>query len=377
MGKRWRLGRWGRVSVVGGVLLAGVGVAAVPAFADFAGHGSGYVWLDNPSTPVGVSHVPAVSYQANSTGRTNTVVRQGTGTYSVRFPGLGSGGTALVTAYGGSSERPDDRCKILSWSTTRSFPSSVPTTTISVGCFTQPGAPVDSLFTASYTFPLPGSVTARAAYLRHDRPTATVGGWTTPSPSFNSRGGGNRVFHQARGEYLVHLPGLGHPPKQGNFQVQVTAFGRPSADPSAWCDLEGDVGDEATGGYLVYCTDARGRAIDSGFTLTAVEGAGHLLRAGPSSSADIGCDHGFCSAGSNTPAVTVNVIGPGFLEVRLPVDMNNGNVQVTTWFAAGDPQPTRGRCKISSWGGRSVFVTCHNQFGAEAEFTTFTVGFAA
>jgi hypothetical protein len=297
----------------------------------------------------------------------------------VRFPGLGQGGAALVTAYGGPSWRPDDRCKIISWSTSRTRPSFVPTTTVNVGCFNRLGVAVDSQFTASYTIPLASSVQTRAAYLWNDQPNAPVGAWFTPNPSFqfNSFGAHNTIFHIGTGEYQVRLPGLGHPPKQSQFQVQVTAFGTPSSAPSAWCDLDGDVGTAGDGDYLVTCFDSNSRAVDSGFTLTAVEHRGHLLVPGPFTFADVGCEQTSCLAGSNTPAVTVDALGQGLYQVNLPISMPNGNVQVTTWFADGDLNDPRGRCKISSWGGTVVLVRCLDQFGADPVRTTFTVGFAS
>jgi len=242
----------------------------------------------------------------------------------------------------------------------------------------------------SYTIPDPSSVHARAAYLWNDRPAAPVGAWSTPNPAyqFNSFGVRNTVFHQATGEYLVLLPGLGHPAKQGAFQVQVTAFGTPSADPSAWCALDGDASDDADGLYLVVCTSASGLPIDAGFTLTAVEGASFLLAPATGAYANVGCslitDAGVppyysCGVGSDTPDATVDVVGDGQFLVHLPADLSNGDVQVTTWFAAANRvDPTRGLCKIAFWAsGWGVQVNCFDQFGRAPGAATFTVGFVA
>src|SRR5262249_41274398 len=63
----------------------------------------GYVWADQPAA---ASYTPASPYQKNSSFTANTVRRNGIGSYTVRFPNLGtSGGMAHATAYGYSANR--------------------------------------------------------------------------------------------------------------------------------------------------------------------------------------------------------------------------------------------------------------------------------
>src|SRR5262249_22594154 len=44
-----------------------------------------YVWADQPGS---ASYTPSTFYQFNSKGLTNTITRNGTGSYVVKFPGL-------------------------------------------------------------------------------------------------------------------------------------------------------------------------------------------------------------------------------------------------------------------------------------------------
>ncbi len=80
------------------------------------------------------------SYLYNSTGQGGEVRRSGAGTYSVRLPGLGSGGgkggTVQVTAVGGSNRL----CKVVGWSYS-GF-------TASVVCHDRSGAKSDANFAA-------------------------------------------------------------------------------------------------------------------------------------------------------------------------------------------------------------------------------------
>jgi hypothetical protein len=106
-----------------------------------AGTPSGYVWADQPSA---ASYTPNTTYQYNSAGTSvnNTITRSSAGVYQVRMPKLaGAEGTVHVSAYGpGTSE-----CKVSSWG------ASGADQLVNVRCFTTGGAPVDSMFTATYT----------------------------------------------------------------------------------------------------------------------------------------------------------------------------------------------------------------------------------
>jgi trimeric autotransporter adhesin len=64
----------------------------------------GYAWIDNASSALNVAVTPSSPNQAQSNGGSITATRTAVGTYTVRFPGLATGGganaeTILVSAY--------------------------------------------------------------------------------------------------------------------------------------------------------------------------------------------------------------------------------------------------------------------------------------
>jgi hypothetical protein len=110
-----------------------VGVLAIP------GADSAYVAADQPSA---ASYTPALQYQFNSTGATNTITRSATGTYKVHLPGLAANnGDIQVTGYGSDP----NRCKVTGRGTTGSE------LTVDILCLTPAGDPVDTNYTASFT----------------------------------------------------------------------------------------------------------------------------------------------------------------------------------------------------------------------------------
>src|SRR5689334_2433231 len=184
-----------RFGEVASVMSSTVEVTA--ARADAVGHGYAYVWANDASTAIGVAYTPALGYQANSTGAQNTITRTGTGVYAVTFPGIGALGTATVSAYGTGGTDPDARCKIQNWVAT----SGSLGTRLTVLCYSRTGSPVDSLFTALYTYV--ASSPTQAGYLWNDQPSAPVNQVITPSRQYqsNSAGGTNTVRRLRTGVY--------------------------------------------------------------------------------------------------------------------------------------------------------------------------------
>ena len=189
------------------------------------------MWANNSSATIGVPYTPSPTYQYNASGASNTITRTAVGTYTIRFPGFGSKGTALVTAYGMPAGHPDDRCKLTNWVT------SGVDTLVSVRCFSRTGVLVDSMFTATYTNPDPAAPPPpglqRSAYLWNDLPSLPIGTTHTPNPvyQFNSTGTPNTVMHLATGTYIVTLPGLGSSGFRESNQVHVTATVGPPRTP--------------------------------------------------------------------------------------------------------------------------------------------------
>lgn len=369
------------LSVISTVLAGSLVMAAQPAHAiPIWWHGAAYVWSNNSTSALGVPYTPSLSYQFNTTGATNRITRLGTGWYEVRFPFLGPLGTALVTAYGGTT----DRCKISHWTgVAGSVPNSTDTV-LYVRCYTRTGNAVNSRFTASYTFPDAGEV-PRAAYLWNDQASAPLDTPYTPSLTYqyNSEGGTNTITRFDTGFYLVRLAGL-HGPITTPRQLQVVAHGLPTADPSAYCEMNSSpIGDPPDVEYWVTCVTAAGTPIDSRFVLTYVESGNHILwptASFPTAHIGVACGYGgsnnchFSWPYDTNPSGSISFaeLATGQYALYLPVDLTGGNVQVTTYW------PTvlsRGRCGIAFWSpSAGVRINCFDHYGAPAD-ATFVMGF--
>ncbi|WP_068398985.1 hypothetical protein [Kribbia dieselivorans] len=93
----------------------------------------GYVWNDQPSSPVGTTVAIGSGYAFNSSGGPITSVRNGTGNYTVTFAGLNFyPGNVQVSGYGTYGLR----CNVGSWGTS----------VVNVLCSNAAGAPTDSYF---------------------------------------------------------------------------------------------------------------------------------------------------------------------------------------------------------------------------------------
>ncbi|MEU4378375.1 hypothetical protein [Micromonospora echinofusca] len=381
-GGGWFLARRAAARVaMAAALVAGALVAvAPPANAGPALYGYGYVWANDSDSTLWIPYVPSLGYQANSSGAVNTVVRLNTGRYVVTLPNLGPFGTAMVTAYGGATARPDDRCKIHDWF---SFAGDNPRVELDVRCFSRYGGAVDAQFTAAYTNPAPGSV-QRGAYVRNDVPSAPLGSWYTPirEYQYNSLGGTNTIVRQGVGDYRVRLAGLGIPYGDGyQRQVHVTAFGSPSPDPAVRCGYGRDYRTDPYADFQVRCHNSAGVATDSRFILTHVEGS-HLFV--PLSSQHVGVAKVYCSPGTACTAVgygfstsggpvTVQNVGTGEFDVRVPLPLAGGTVQVT-----GGPQSALpGHCKVAFWNYLTgIRIRCYDHRGNRADATLVWLGFA-
>ena len=222
---------------------------------NFAQDSLGFVWANSPSS---ASYTPSTYYAYNNFNQTNTIVRNGTGSYTITFPELAptlstNQGTVKVTAYGSGNAQ----CQSNGWSrpSTTNYNESV-----SVYCTTPTGVAIDSYFTASYSadLPLTGQSTSQNAYFWADQPTAAS---YTPAAtwSFNSSGGANTVVRNATGSYSVTLPGM----TLAGGNVQVTSYG---SDGSR-CFTTG-WGSGSTGTSIgVHCVNAGGVAVDHYFNL--------------------------------------------------------------------------------------------------------------
>jgi hypothetical protein len=369
-----------QLGVVAGVLVGSLAVATQPAVAAPAyWYGYAYVWANNPASAIGAPYTPSLNYQYSSTAAQNSITRLGTGSYTVRFPYLGPYGTALVTAYGST----DDRCKISYWVGAPGVGSNTDTI-LYVKCFTRTGNPVNSRFTASYSHPVAGSV-ARAAYLWNNQPGAPIGVLFTPSPTYqyNSEGSPNTIVHSSTGTYIVHLTGL-YLPVPITRQLQITAYGAPVGDPSAYCAIDSSpISDPSDGVYYIGCFNTAGARIDSSFVLTYVESGNHILApvvSHPTAYAAVYCGESPSACGASplydtNPVgdITVDVINLGEYAIHMPVSLSGGNVQVAPYYLG---ESTRGRCKVAFWNSSDgVRVRCYDLNGGVPVNATFIVSF--
>jgi subtilisin len=219
--------------------------------------GWGFVWANEPTNP---SYQPDSNYQANSTGATNDITREGVGTYRVRMPGLGGleqatfqvgGGNIVVNAYGSASHR----CKVEGWS------GGFTELNARVLCHTTAGAPVDTTFTMLYqaneSVRRPDTTARRAGYawVLSDGFAPTL--FQANSSSATAV---NTVTHTpGSGIYTVRFPGL----TDSGGNAQVTAYG----SGSVYCKIRSTTVTSSGTNVGVGCHTASGALVDSAFTV--------------------------------------------------------------------------------------------------------------
>jgi hypothetical protein len=214
----------------------------------------GFVWASSPSSAELVPYTPALSYQFNSKGRTNTVERFSPGRYAVFMPGLGGttvGGTVLVTGY---SFNPST-CIVTDWF------SDGADLEIDVQCRNAAGSQADAFFTTTYarnTSTL-GVVGAPEGYVLAIEP---ISGSSTPpaAQQFNSTGAVNTVTRNGVGSYTVDLPGLDQ--NNGDVQVNASGFGTERCKVGGWGAWSGSLH------VNVNCFGSGGVPVDARFTMS-------------------------------------------------------------------------------------------------------------
>lgn len=188
--------------------------------------GIAYLYANNPSA---ASYTPSTSYQFNSTGATNTIVRNGTGNYTVNVPGLvATNSDVQVTAY-----NRDDfaaRCSVVSWY------GSSGSTSITVQCYNSSGQNADEFFTLAYAVNEPFGLTSSEshsegafAWANNDTDTSVY----TPDTTYqyNDRGTGYLTVQRLEtGVYRIIVPGTQN---FVNSTALVTAYG----NSGNYCDI--------------------------------------------------------------------------------------------------------------------------------------------
>ncbi|WP_431045681.1 hypothetical protein ACQUSR_29420 [Streptomyces sp. P1-3] len=336
-----------------------VGMIALAPFTAHAApsRGYAYVWANQASAPLNTPYTPSGYYSANSTGAANSVVRTGTGQYTVRMPRLGLlGGTVHVTAYGATSHS----CNVSSW-----YPVG-DRLDVHVRCFTPSGYRANTRFTASFVNA--SSLGGRFGYVWADRPTA--GSYTASTTyQFNSTGAANTVTRGGVGQYTVRFPNIG----SSAGHVQATAYG----DVQARCKVVNWYPSGTSQLVNVRCFTLGGALRDTRFTLTYARGTS-ILRTAPAAYAWANQP----TAGSYTPATAyqynstgntnrITRHGVGVYRVWTPgMPLGYGDVQVTAY--GSDSR----HCKVDYWTpSTGIQVRCFTAWGTPAD-TQYDVSFA-
>lgn len=213
--------------------------------------GLAYLFADQPSA---ASYTPLFAYQYNSTGATNTIVRNAVGSYTATIPGLTTiGGDVQVTAYGTNAAR----CTVHSWLT------SSRGTKINVFCWNGSGRRADEKFDLAYalneSFGLVTGANSPSAYAYAN--FAGPGPTYTPSLSYqyNSfRTGRLTATRIGTGTYIVSIP----PGASFNTSTAlVAAYGQ----SNLYCNL---VAWDHTVSIEVACYGQGGGLTDSLFDVT-------------------------------------------------------------------------------------------------------------
>jgi hypothetical protein len=206
--------------------------------------------------PTEASYTPDPNYQYNSTGATNTMVRNGTGSYTATIPGLTKkGGNVQVTADGSNFAR----CKVSDWSSDQSG------TSVNVLCFDVTGAAADEMFTLAYTIgePLGLWQTDQAfgdigTYVWADKPDKTKSYAPPRAYNYNGFGTGSLTVQKMEtGVYDVTIP-------DGQEYVPAGALGTANGSANTACTVAN--GSDGYDPPQVLCFDQYGNPADSAFS---------------------------------------------------------------------------------------------------------------
>lgn len=214
------------------------------------GAGGPYGYVDTQASGAIVS-------QYNAAGAPNTVTPIAVGQWSVKFPGIGSGGPIDGSVQVTAVATVPTRCKIRNWT---SIPAQQE---VNVLCFNAAGALVNSRFTVSYQQKTslygPAIPPKYFGYLWNNPPVGP------PTTNFNSQLGfsANTLTPAGVGLSLVTFPAIGFNP----LTVQVTAAG----SNANFCGLNFPWTVAGTTLYVrdVSCYTNAGAAINTGFTVSA------------------------------------------------------------------------------------------------------------
>lgn len=244
------LRRLGTALLARALATTGLVVAAAPAHAAIT-HNYAYALTESATANHRVT-----SHRSNPGGGAIEVVRSSTGSYRVRFSGLGTwltsldaGGISHVQPYGASTHM----CSVGGWFVIGSDLD------INVFCHNSSGARQDTRFLVNF-FVATGTGPGEYSYAWADHPT-TASYAPHPHWRWDADGGTASVSRSGRGSYRVFLPASADRlAVQSFFQVTAYGSGAVHCKPNAILNGNGWIG--------VRCRNHAGNLVDSRFTIS-------------------------------------------------------------------------------------------------------------
>ena len=308
--------------------------------------GYAYAYIPDGST-ASVSSV----YSFNPSGKPVTASHDGTGSYTVHFPGagIGYGWVAHASAHGAGA----GYCKLNYWASNN----------IVVNCYTAAGALADSSFTVT-AFSNTNTVGVASAWA--DQPSTAS---YNPDANYQINPAGTiNITRSATGTYEVYFNGL----VAGAGTVQVTAHGSDNVS----CSSGGWSGNPFEA--VVSCVAPSGATTDSSFAISIVP-AGIVSSqigfawANQQSSASYAPASDFAYNPYGPISVTRSAAGQYHMTFTgLGINVYGGSVRATAYG-------TGTRCKVQSWGSGAsdivADVNCYNLTGTptDSEYQVFVV----
>ncbi len=326
----------------------------------------GFALADQPSAAG--SYSPDSAYRYTSSGGPISVTRDSSGSYSVRFAGLGRGpgqrDNVQVTSYGGAAMY----CKPAGWDGTG------PDLVVQVRCWSAATAVLaDSRFTVLVVGAQAFGPSTPVGFALSFADTGAVL-LDTSVTARNSTSGHVEVGRVAAGSYSVAFPGLGQASVGGPVAIQVVPVGQGQRR----CGVLAVDRSPSASGIGVYCVRPAGVMDDSPFSVLWLTRGRPMLRYGYasaqnlSSMVDYAPDPAFASNSSGGP-IAARKTGTGQYQVvfgglaRPPGATET--VQISPFLGAGEHF-----CSISSWGNTgasdlTVTLACFDRTGAPADAT--------
>lgn len=311
-GKRWPTVALTAVSATVCCLLT---VPAAPPAAAAEGAAWGYALVDPAGAATGDNFSADGELQDTSTGDLVTADKLGTGSYEVRFAGLGTAAPGLGVAHVTATTELRD-CQL-----SDTYAIQAPDVVVGVACRDAAGSPADAAFSVVYsasTAPASAGTPGAFAYLLADQPTAAA---YNPATAFTT-GDSAQITKLDTGSWTVQLAGSAFGAEGGN--VQVTAFG--GAARCAVAGWQPAPGGPAAQQISVQCKDLAGNPADAKFTLTYAKDRS-ILGTATDRYAYVRSDQPATSAYSYNSTNAVNAVtanGSGAYGVQLPLAKGGG-----------------------------------------------------